>query len=690
MKVIERKQDVIVKDKWSARRDWERIKNYFNLYYFVVAFLTIMIPPVGLGLFGATIFFELLQFYQEYFSDKRKKEAYDRVLAPQMAYKTFINIGYEIAPDEINRHLEMVRALDSKRPEAIKYLKVMDRKSRTNERFRQIGVSKSQLTTHFWVIGTTGAGKTSFIMQLMDETLKLGGGMIFVDGKADISMFYKAYNLASKYGRENDVYLINFLPTSENREHTNTFNPVADMSGKELVEFMTSLHGEVSGDKSYWLGRGKALLSPIANMLYFRKKFYGENYTLSVINDYLSDLEKFMFLNTLAYAMMTSLERKLKERVPSNLFLKAKASKGVVSQEFPYIDALSYYYEIYPSERMDLAVSGFSYDFISELNAVLSEMSSYTKQLSSQLWDIVINNYQNVYDGLSDDEVLSTSIENHLSLYSSKAKKVNAGDLQTELQQHAYAQQQWTEIFSTLLTYSNIFSSLEPEVDIKDILINQKILYVLLPPLKQSDKTTMLLGRLIITAIRKAVSYALGEEVEGLTARERAIYKRKITPVPLGLLVLDEYGAYPVEGIDTILAQVRSINISVILSTQDYTSARTQGQGAENAVKRAWANTQKLVLRVKDNETIKALEELLKEKDILVPSYISDLESGYTLRKTDVQKEKERVIDPKLLTGFKNGMGMIITDDTPIILQIYWADSDEADKTILNHSSKFN
>ncbi len=689
MRIIERREDILLKDKWLARKDFESFRTHMNEYYFIVFFIAIFFPPVGVGLFGAFIFFKIMEFYSEYFGNKKKRDAYKRVLAPQMAYKTFVKIGYEIEPDKLNEHLEMVRALDSKRADAIKYLKRMEVLSKTTQKYRQVGISKNQLTTHFWVIGTTGAGKTSFIMQLMDETLRLGGGMIFVDGKADTSMFYKAYNLASKYGRENDIYLLNFLPISENREHTNTFNPVADMTGKELVEFMTSLHGEVSGDKSYWLGRGKALLSPISNMLYFRKKFYKENYTLSVVYDYISDLEKFMFLNTLAYALSSALEMQLRDKVPSNLYLKAKTMKGVVSQEFPYMDALSYYYNIYPSERIDLTRIGVSYDFISDLNGIVQEMSSYTKQLAATLWDYVITNYGNIYSGIKSDKVLSMTLEEHLLLYSQKANKVDAGELQQALQQHAYAQQQWTEIFSTLLTYSNIFSSLDPEVDILDILINQKILYVLLPPLKQSEKTTMLLGRLIITAIRKAVSYALGEKVEGLSEEERKIYKRKITPVPLGLLVLDEYGAYPVEGIDTLLAQVRSINISVILSTQDYTSARTQGQGGENAVKRAWANTQKLILRIKDNETIKQLEEILKEKDVLVPTYLSDIESGYAMRKVDTSKEKERMIDPKLLTGFKNGMGMIITDDIPIVIQIYWADSNEADVILLNHSSKY-
>lgn len=257
----------------------------------------------------------------------------------------------------------------------------------------------------------------------------------------------------------------------------------------------------------------------------------------------------------------------------------------------------------------------------------------------------------------------------------------------TALQQHSYAQQQWTDIFSVLLQYANVFGSLEPEVDMLDVIKNQKFLYVLLPPLKQSETTTSLLGKLILTAIRKAVSVALGEGVEGMDDFQREVLKKRITPVPLGVVVLDEYGAYPIPGIDTLLAQVRSINTSVILSTQDYTSARAEGKD-ENSVRRAWANTQKIIFRNKDDETLKMLEQLIAEKEVLQESYIM-VEDYYTHERAEKSTTRKKLFDPKLLQGFKNGAGILITDEDIVIFQSYWADAEEAKKVYLNHSSQY-
>lgn len=688
MQVI-RKEKRVYESRWSVRRKYRSLKEDLIPYAVVGCLLTLLFPP--LGFIPLFLYMLRLQEFHSLYLSGSKKEYYRRLLEPKMASKIFLEVGYEIDPEtELTRHLRMVNLLDSKDKAAINYMKKMEQASRNEELYRQVGLSKSQLTTHFWVIGTTGAGKTSLIMQLARTMARIGGGMMFVDGKADTKMFFKLYNLAKQEQREQDAYLINFLPVETSREHTNTFNPLANMSGAEIVEFFSSLKGEPSGEQAYWFGRGKALLSPITNALYWRKRFLGENFTIPVLYSYVSDFNKYFFLCGLFYLKAKAMEARLKQSsVLEKIFQDAKLKKGIVHEEFPYLDAITYYFNLNPSKRMLLKEEGFDFSMLDLLWTTHQELISYLSQLATAFIDVLQKAVWEYEKRFPLGEVLKAPYEEVIARWD-EIRRRNAElfdfggqSFMDALQQHAYAQQQWTEIFSVLMRYNNIFGSLEPEIDLVDILKNQKFLYVLLPPLKQSPSTTSLLGKLVLTAITKAISTALGEQIEGLSEYQREVLRKRITPIPLGLMVLDEYGAYPIPGIDVLYAQVRSINVSMIVSTQDYTSARVEGKD-ENSVRRVWANSQKIILRVKDNETIKFLEETMPEVETFQTSYFVD--GNRTIEKPEVSVGKEKVFDPKMLQDFKNGLGCIITNADVGMVQFYWADAPEADVIYLNHS----
>lgn len=683
-------------------------------------FLGLFYPSLGITFLGIGIMVYLLT-KREFFDSTYKNKAYERILAPKMSGAHFVNVGYEVFEEELDKHLKILNNLDNPhtKGQASKILAKKEKLVKTEQKYREVGLSKNQLVTHFWVIGTTGAGKTSFIMTLIKKVMEIGAGCIFVDGKADEKMFAKLYNLASSVGREKDVYLINFLGIEDQaKEHTNTFNPLAGAPPEQIIEFLMALQGEATGDQAYWQGRGKALLAPIVYFLCFREKYYNEKFTLTMLADFINDANKFMLLCGFTKAMCKLIEMKLQEnKNVYPLFIKAQYAKGLTDEEFPYIDALIYYYTIRPSEKVELLMRGYNFDKLSDLWKVYLQVRNYAKSLHKDVMETVnriASFFTEAIKGSGEDiEILGWSkaidiyknfVEQEVERTIEEIKKMGtegevtkdqllkqlefpseAGDAS---QQHAYAQQQWTNIFAVLTTYSYIFDTLEPEVDILDILKNQKILYVLLPPLKQSASTTQLLGRLIITALRFTIAKALGGYVENLTNEQKKILEKIITPQPLGLCIFDEYGSYPVEGIDTFFAQVRSINISVILSTQDYTSARVGGKD-ENTVRKAWANTQKLILRVKDNETLDMIEKSLKKEEYIQESYIEG-EFGHYIKQTSFQigGDQKPVFDVAKLPGFKNGLGLFITDDEPVITQIYWSDAKPAPKVFLNHFIK--
>lgn len=719
--IKKKKQFVIKFTKQELRNQFENTQTLI---------FTILIIASVLGLFYPTMVsfllsFSLLSYYilhKEIFGHGLKQDYYKKMLMPKASFAHFVRIGYEVDEEELEKHLILLNQLDNSvtKAQAVKQLASKEKKVKNYAKWKEVGLSKNQLTTHFWVIGTTGAGKTSFIMTLIDMVIKNGAGCIFIDGKADEKMFAKLYNLASQAGRQHDVFLLNFLGIEgEAKEHTNTFNPITGAPPEQIIEFLMALQGEASGDQAYWQGRGKALLSPIVYALSLREKYYGEKFTITMLADFINDANKFLILCGFVRSLCMYYENLLKEDEQMNLIIKkASFAKGLADDNFPTMDAIVYYYTLRPSEKAEILTRGYSYEKLNDIWRTYQQVMNYAKSLHQEVTNTVDRISLIFYKGSLEEgvDLESLSWNEALQLFKNTLHKEAEAYIQQQdgdqrmtmedllasvnfptgqaagdaSQQHAYAQQQWTQIFAVLTTYSYIFDTLEPEVDILDVLKNQKILYVLLPPLKQSASTTQLLGKLIVTAMRFAISKALGGYVENLDSKQKKILEEIITPRPLGLCIFDEYGSYPVEGIDTFLAQVRSINISVVLSTQDYTSARVGGKD-ENSVKRAWANTQKLILRVKDNETLDAIEKVIKKTSELTESFMEAELGGYMSQSTmSVSDEKKSSFDVSKLPGFKNGLGLLITDDEPIITQIYWADCEPADKVYLNHFVKFN
>lgn len=659
----------------------------------IFVFLALLIfPPLGIFLWVLFPYKKYILFKNRFLTPREKYELYKKLLAPKMSEEHYFTIGYEVYEEDLDEHIRYLRMLSSTdkrvKQKALDYLKRETTLAHTTQRYRLVGFNKDQLTTHFWVIGTTGAGKTSLLMKIFREHMKQGGGLIFVDGKADEKMFAKLYGLAEEVGREQDVYLINFLNTDKHREHTNTINPLSNLSAASAVEFLSSLMGTASGDMAYWQERGRALLKPIVYFLNFRKLYFKENFSIDTISMYF-EIRETVFILSVCYGMLLSLEQRLSKNQIAHFYYNRARSRGMIpGVVFDMVEVFRNYFRQYPGDKGDFEKSvGIKTDYIESLYESYLLMDTYLTSISPQLVSAgksigkeLFKKFGNAIETLDLKEIKKEYAE----LVGKNKELQIALEDQKSLIQHSYATQQWTGIFSTLQMYSHIFGSESPEVDMVDVIRNNKILYVLLPPLKQSEKTTEILGKAILLAIRQAVATALGGPVE-LSPTQKDIVKERITPKPLGLVVLDEYGAYPLPGIDTLLAQVRSINISFILSTQDYTSARVEGKD-ENSVRRVWANTQKIILRVKDNETLDAIDKHIKEIRTMRKSgvFVEELGKFYEDPTTSVEG-KEKVFDVKKLTDFIYGLSLIMTDEETIITQIEWADAKPSQFLSLTH-----
>lgn len=135
-------------------------------------------------------------------------------------------------------------------------------------------------------------------------------------------------------------------------------------------------------------------------------------------------------------------------------------------------------------------------------------------------------------------------------------------------EQHGFITMQLVRVFSSLAdTYGHIIRTNLAEVDMKDVVLNRRIMVVLLPALEKSPDELANLGKIIIATMKAMMASGLGESVEG---DYRDLIDRKPTNAATPFLcVLDEYGYYAVKGFAVVPAQARSLGFSVIFAGQD-------------------------------------------------------------------------------------------------------------------------
>lgn len=136
------------------------------------------------------------------------------------------------------------------------------------------------------------------------------------------------------------------------------------------------------------------------------------------------------------------------------------------------------------------------------------------------------------------------------------------------LEQHGFITMQLTRVFTSLAdTYGHILRVKRAEVDLRDVVLNRRILIVLLPALEKAPAELSSLGKIIISTLKAMMASGLGSDVEG---SYRELIQRKPTNSDSPFMcILDEYGYYAVEGFAVVPAQARSLGFSAIFAGQD-------------------------------------------------------------------------------------------------------------------------
>lgn len=150
----------------------------------------------------------------------------------------------------------------------------------------EVWFTNSDARTHILYLGTTGSGKTEGLKSLVSNAMGWGSGFIFIDGKADTSLWSSLSSLARRFGRDDDLLVLNYMTgNTDNVVPSNTINPFSSGSASYLTNLMVSLMPEVQGDNAMWKDRAVALMSALMPVLTWQRNHQEKELNITGLRD---------------------------------------------------------------------------------------------------------------------------------------------------------------------------------------------------------------------------------------------------------------------------------------------------------------------------------------------------------------------------------------------------------------------
>ena len=426
--------------------------------------------------------------------------------------------------------------------------------------------SDSQMRTHMLVMGTTGAGKTEFLLYLSAQAMAQGSGVIFVDGKGDIKTWFRLFSIAKRFGMEENLRVLNFGTNRKmgdiKYDLSNTINPFTLGDAGQLAEMMSALMAEAGGDGGMWKGRAESMMRALLTALV--------------------DLREAGIL---------------------------PLGPGALSDYMP-LDKIALF----------------------ENDPRISDLGR-----------LEVKRFLDTLPGFRA-----------------------GGQGKTEAdKQHGFLSMQFTEILGMFNNaYGHIMAFKLGEIDMYDVIINRRSLYVMLPSMEKSGNSIKNLGKIVVNQIRAALSRTLGSGIKGSRA-EKLDARPTNSKTPM-LCILDEYGSYAVEGFGEVAAQARSIGFSTVFAVQDWASLE-KADAKGNEAQRIWANTNiKVIMKVEDSKsTMPIVLDRIKEGYVLSDQgkEYSDAGMGGLKNQRSLGYKEIKRLDPLKLFTLKNGRMYILYEN---------------------------
>lgn len=392
------------------------------------------------------------------------------------------------------------------------------------EEFKEAWLADDDWRKHWFVLGSTGSGKSETLKGFFFNALCWGSGFFAADGKADNKLPTDGYTMAKAFGRDDAILHLNFLlggrspqqVAKSRRRTSNGFNSFSGADADTCIQMGANLLPKAEGEGKSWQEKALNFWRALVVALCYKRDTQGMTISVSTFIEYMS---------------------------------------------------LSRVEELYLEGYDEAARAGgvWSYGFAGIKNYLDSGCPAYRV-------DRLLKKH-----GRGQEEAAPAS-----AVRRGAAPSQDAGAEQENMayEQHAYRTNQLMPVLNLLdKTYSHIFSKAYPEIDMVDIALHNRILFMLIPSLEKSPQEAENLGKLAIACLRVMMAKNLGAGLEG-TYEELLGSKATNAPYPF-VAALDELGYYFSDGIAVMFAQARSMGVSMIAAAQDLEKLTEGTRGAE-------------------------------------------------------------------------------------------------------------
>jgi len=131
------------------------------------------------------------------------------------------------------------------------------------------------------VVGKAGSGKTVLLRGILEEILKVGAGAFIIDAKGTVDEIKRFIAMIYKYGREKDLFIMNFT----NLNNTHTINFLSYGNAMMLKEILMVLS---SSTEQKWKQVDEDFISALLKLLVYKRDNEGLKLSLDTMRDYLT------------------------------------------------------------------------------------------------------------------------------------------------------------------------------------------------------------------------------------------------------------------------------------------------------------------------------------------------------------------------------------------------------------------
>lgn len=245
---------------------------------------------------------------------------------------------------------------------------------------------------------------------------------------------------------------------------------------------------------------------------------------------------------------------------------------------------------------------------------------------------------------------------------------------QGALDQHGFLIQQFTRMLSMFNdTYGHVFPKAGGDIDMQDILHNDRTLVVLIPALELSDNEAATLGKLYISDIRMNIAKDLGNKIEG--SPEHTLTVKKFASKFPFMLICDEVGYYFAPGLEKLAAQMRSLRYMLVILAQDLQAMMKHGKEVHSV--NANLGTKQFMKTEDTEDTLKMIRAVGGTGQYAEQVRMDRSGTGGYQDVDTVEFRERENIQLSELKALKSGEGIIVFEDKQVRSNSIYIPDDE-------------